>query len=303
MSHLIAYRQFCQEQEVPIFMQDWYLDATVGAGRWIPVVAHQNGRVAGVWPVVLKKKWIILPVVTMPPFLRYCGPILADWLTDEQLQMQVLRALKSNLPFAVRFSQDLPPTTNRGLLHQCKFKIRERTTYVLEAIHRQDEVYYGMKADYRNNKLPKAEKDYTCTDEVRIERFLELHDALYRRQKLPVPATHDYIRQLHDTLLRHGAGALIGARNRDTGRIDAVAWLAFGSGTCYLLASADEHDARKNAVSIFIQWQAIRYAHDRFGATRFDFLGSMIPKIAAVRKQFGAKPQEYLRIESWFVGR
>jgi hypothetical protein len=299
MTNKARYAQFCADQaheEVPIFMQPWYLDATAGPDGWDAAIAMRQGKVLGIWPYVLKRRWLFQSV-TMPPFLRFCGPLLSEEVVNLALQSSLLKEMEAQLPKVARFSQDLPYACPVKLIADFGFRRKERFSYVLEDIHRQDEVYYGIKADYRNNKLPKAEKAYTWTDEVDLDTFLEMHRKVYKRQKLKLPADDAYFRRLDAALAAHGARAILGAKHQETGKIDAVAYLIAWKGTCYLLASADDVDARKQAPSIFILWQSIRYAFHHFGATQFDFLGSMVPSIASVRKQFGAKPVAYWRIE------
>jgi hypothetical protein len=297
MTNKALYAQFCAEQaQVPIFMLPWYLDATAGSDGWDAALATQQGKVLGVWPYVLKHRWWFHSV-TMPPFLRFCGPILSEEVVDSALQSKLLRELETQLPKVARFSQDLPYASETKLIADLGFRQKERFSYVLEDIHRQDEVYYGIKSDYRKNKLPKAEKVYTFVDDVDLDTFLAMHRKVYKRQKLKLPTDDTYFRHLDAALQAHSARAIIGAKHKETGKIDAVAYLIAWKDTCYLLASADDVEARKQAPSIFILWQSLRFAFHHFGATKFDFLGSMVPSIASVRKQFGAQPIVYQRIE------
>jgi Acetyltransferase (GNAT) domain len=304
MTNRTQYQQFCtSEPDLPIFMQWWYLDATCGDTGWESAIVEQSGRVVGIWPYFVKKTWGISRV-TMPPFLRQCGPWVSENTDDPEDYNDILADLARQLPKTSAFSQDLPFQPSERLPMRWRgYQLSERTTYTLNDVHKQDETYYQIKSDYRKNKLPKAEKHYNLDTEVPIETFLKLHTATYLRQKMELPADDAYIRQLDTALEKHGARRIIGARHKESGEVHAVAYLIADAHTCYLLASADVVEYRSNAPSIFVLYHGILQAHAHFQVQKFDFLGSMVKKIASVRKQFGAKPKTYLRMErySWWL--
>jgi hypothetical protein len=298
------YRQFCaSEPDLPIFLQWWYLDATCGTDGWQVALSEQSGRVVGVWPYFLKQSWGVKRI-TMPPFLRQCGPWVSEKTNDPDDFVDILADLAKQIPQTPAFSQDLTYQTSDRLPTRWRgYQLTERTSYTLTDVHKQDEIYYKIKSDYRNNKLPKAEKHYTLEPEVPLETFLRLQTSTYQRQNMPLPSTDLFFQNLDAALEAHHARLIIGARHKESGEIHAVAYLIADAHTCYLLASADVAEHRPNAPSIFVLWHSILLANSHFHVQKFDFLGSMVKKIAAVRKQFGAKPRTYQRMErfSWWM--
>ena len=53
-----AYREFCRDvPDLPVFVQDWYLDAVCKDGTWDAAVVSENGLTVGVLPYFLKRKY------------------------------------------------------------------------------------------------------------------------------------------------------------------------------------------------------------------------------------------------------
>jgi hypothetical protein len=291
------YRIFCAEQkELPIFMQAWYLDA-VCPEQWQVVLVEKAGKIVGAWPYHLKKKWFFQRV-TMPVLLRQCGPFVAEsWRGAEQYST-VIEELADQLPITAAFSQDLPyQATDLLPLHWKGFRLSQRFSYQLTDLFDQATLLKGIKASYRKDKIPKAEKHYELDAEVDIEVFLRLHSATYQRKGLKEPASQAYIRRLDQSLAQHKGRVIIGAKDKATQEIHAAAYLIYDEYTAYLLMSADDGAHRKEGSGIYAIWLAIQYTHQVLGLNTFDFCGSMVKKIASVRKQFGAQIKSYLRIE------
>jgi Acetyltransferase (GNAT) domain len=294
-----AYVDFCaSEPLLPIFLQPWYLDATCGVGKWDYANVAENGQMIAVWPYFVKKTWGINRI-TVPPFLRQCGPWISKEITDLDHKLQLIVQMAAQFPFVFRFVQDLNYTASDLIssTHLSDFTTKERFSYILDEIHKQDEVFFQIKKDYRKNKIPKAEKNYELTTDVPLSLFLSMQKATYKRQNLPQPASDAYISALDAALVTHHARQLLGARHRETGEIHAIAYLIADKNCAYLLAAVhlDQHKAM--ASGIFVQWHAILQSFTHFGVRQFDFLGSMVPKIESVRKQFGAHKKNYLRLE------
>src|SRR5690606_23353867 len=68
------YKKLCTEEpSIPIFSQDWWLDATAGSHNWDVALVENRDNIAACMPYVTNKR-AGLKISTVPP-LTYClGP-------------------------------------------------------------------------------------------------------------------------------------------------------------------------------------------------------------------------------------
>ncbi|MDR0845251.1 MAG: GNAT family N-acetyltransferase, partial [Tannerella sp.] len=58
-----AYHTLCRtEESIPIFSQEWWLDAVCGESNWDVLLTEENNRVQAAWPLYMPLRGI----VTMP---------------------------------------------------------------------------------------------------------------------------------------------------------------------------------------------------------------------------------------------
>ena len=101
-----AYRQFCQTApDLPLFLQDWYLDAVCTDGAWDAALARAGKNVVGVLPYFIKTKgpW---RYVAMPRLARMMGPWLLPEYRKPRREMPLLEELIDQLPRLAAFEQD-----------------------------------------------------------------------------------------------------------------------------------------------------------------------------------------------------
>lgn len=70
------YREFCKiEINIPIFSQDWWLDAVCGENNWDVAIVERGGEIWATMPYYVKKKWGFT-IITMPPLTQKLGPYI-----------------------------------------------------------------------------------------------------------------------------------------------------------------------------------------------------------------------------------
>ena len=69
------YNDFCKKNELPIFFQPWWLDATAGKNNWGVAIYEKSNEVFGVLPFFYKNK-TILKFLGLPIFSQHLGPWL-----------------------------------------------------------------------------------------------------------------------------------------------------------------------------------------------------------------------------------
>lgn len=278
-------------------MQDWYLDAVCeGGGAWDAIVLEKGGQVVAVWPYFLKKKWL-WQYVAMPPLARMMGPyVLPEWrnLRKEPALMEEMIGLLP--PRLSAFEQDFPYTVGNWLPFFWKgFRQTTRYSYLLK-IGDLDKTWKNMAADYRNQKIPRAQQQVEVKTGCLPEEFIRIHNSGFERKGMRPPVASSLLLRLDAALAEHGQREIFMAVDRQTGALHSVGYLAWDARSAYLLMAGDAPELRASGAGIFLIWEMIRYSQEVLQLPVFDFLGSMIQPVERVRRQFGAVQQPYFRL-------
>lgn len=294
MDNQDKYRLFCRQQtHLPVFAQDWYLDAVCAGGRWSAVLVEEAGRVAAVLPYFIKRKGPFR-YITMPVLCKFMGPYFPADLTDDYKQQKLMKILVAGLPDVDYFYQQFYyDCTNWLPFYWAGFQQQTRYSYLLDNIQDLEATHTVLHADYRNHKLRKASAQLVLSTEGTLAEFLTLVGKSYARQHLALPFSSSYFQNLYEVLQQQAAGQLFFARD-EKGLAYSAACLIWDERAAYLLLAGDDPEYRSSGSGIFLTWELIRFASQVLRLPRFDFLGSMIEPIERVRRQFGARQQPYL---------
>jgi len=291
-----AYRQFCKENpRLPIHAQDWYLDSVCAGGKWGAATVEKDGQVVAAMPWFLKKKGPFR-YIAMPPFVKYMGPYLRPSDAPcHPLKIQGLYGeLIAQLPAIHRFEQDFNPAVTNWLPFYWKgYRQTTRYTYRL-FLGDLDRVYDGFNRSIQRN-IRKAEGIVSISQGGKIEDLYRLNRMSFERQGLPAPYSFEVLKSHDEALHAHHARQLFFA-NDESGRTHSAGCLMFDAETAYYHISGDDPETRKSGAGILLTWEVMRYAKEVLGLDYFDFEGSMIESIEAVRRQFGAAQLPYFRV-------
>lgn len=296
------YRRFCAEApDLPLFMQDWYLDAVCGEGQWSAALVRKGDKVVGIFPYFLKKK-LLWQYVAMPPLCRMMGPYLLPEHRTPRREMPLLRELIGQLPPLAAFEQDFNYTATNWLPFYWRgFQQTTRYSYLLQLTDLKT-LRANLTPDYRNNKLPKAAAKVRVQTGDDLNLFFRVHNRSFQRQGLEAPIPFELLQRLDQALVAHRAREIFWATDTKTGAVHSVAYLAWDQHSAYYLLAGDDPALRSSGAGILLAWEAIRYAQETLNLKTFDFAGSMIKPIERVRRQFGAEPKPYFRVKkewSW----
>lgn len=285
--------------DAAVFFEPWYLD--ILAPGWEIALGYRGETPVAAWVYFPSRKGP-LKLITMPPLVRFMGPLIAPDFRDPAHLQQLLPDLWQQIPRPHACVQQAHYTLEHWLpLHEKGFRQSTRFSYHIDLTRGVDDCRADLCAPYRNQKIPRAEKHYEVVESQDIDAFLAVQESSFRRQGLAVPVSEDTIRQLWLAVRSQNRGTLLLARHRTSGSIDSGAFLIWDRDTLYHLMAGDHPEGRRQSAGILVTWACIEYGC-RHGFRRFDFLGSMIPSIAAVRRQFGARPVPYSTL-SWFSHR
>ncbi len=287
-----TYRKFCKtEKDLPIFFQDWYLDAVCHPGTWDAAVSLQNGEIVAVMPYFLKQKWGFR-YFTMPHFVKHLGPYIRPQFRAPKVSHSILQDLIQQLPKIDAFKQDFHPTLTNWLPFYWKgYQQTSRYIYILDLQPEIAEIRRNINRNMRRN-IKKAEAKLTITDKFPLETFYAINKKSFKRQGVNIPYSFDLLKKHDKALQAHGARKIFYAVDEQK-NIHSAAYLIWDQVSSYYHLSGDDPAFRSSGSGIFLIWKAIEYTKIELGLTTFDFEGSMMAKIEAIRRQFGAQQLAY----------
>jgi hypothetical protein len=270
---------------LPIFFEPWLLD--ILAPGWQAVVLVNEGHPLGVWTWYPRIRWG-LHTAAMPLLMRFMGPYLMPGQPAD-----ILGRLWSMLPRMVMMEQHLHYTISAAdAVAQLGCHTSERISYHMDLRRGHEALWQDVRPAYRNQKIPRAAASLVVAPDDDVDAFLRVNRATYTRQGLEAPAPADLVRRLSAAAHERGRGRILLARDHQNNEVMSGAFLLWDQDTIYHLMAGDDPRGRPLHAGIFLTWACIAYGIER-GLHTFDFLGSMIPSIAAVRRQFGAVPTPY----------
>lgn len=300
MDDKLAWLEFCRSAppDLPVFFQNWFLDAVCEGGEWQVILARKNGRIIGGWPIFLKRKFGFR-YVAMPRLCRLLGPYLLPEIRQSASQeMSVLKELIGRLPpDLMAFEQDFHYQNQNWLpFFWQKFRQTTRYSFQLSPLADPDFLWKNIAADYRNQKIGKAEKLVSLRTDLSPDEFWRIQKLSFSRQNEEVPLGFSPFKKLHDAAVLNGSGQLFFAVDSSE-NIHSAAFLIWDKSTSYLLMAGDDPQFRQSGAGIWLIWEMVKFSHNSLKVNTFDFLGSMNPNIERVRRQFGAEVRPYFRIQ------
>lgn len=286
-----AYRSICQHwPHLPVFAQDWFLDAVCARGEWNAVVVREGEEVVAVLPYFLKKRGP-LRTITLPPFVKYLGPYIHPVHSGLTQEHRWIGALIDGLPPHLSFKQQFHPAQTNWLPFYWKgFRQTTRYTYRID-LSDLDALYAGLNRNIRRN-LQKAKAQVNVSTEGSLEEFYRLNAASFQRQGLQIPYSFEQLQRHDEALAARGARTLFFARDEQE-RLHSAAYLIWDKQRSYYHLSGDDPALRDSGAGILLVWEAIQYTLEQLGLPVFDFEGSMLAPVEAIRRQFGARQEPY----------
>lgn len=288
------YLQFCEAQPLaPIFAQGWYLDAAPDGQQWeVALATDEHGRVLAAMPYCLKTKWGFQYSV-MPLFVKHLGPFLSAEALPLSRQHQVMAELISQLPRLDGFSASFSPHIGNWLPFY--WQGYRQTTYYTYQLNLQDPSLEQRINRNMQRNLRKAAAQLKLRHDLPLAELHRLIGLSFGRQSKALPYTWPQLERHHQALVDHQAQQLFFAED-EQGRVHSAACLIWDRHAAYYHLSGDDPNLRAAGGGIWLVWQAIQYARDVLKLPVFDFEGSMLPAVEAIRRQFGAQQVPYFYV-------
>lgn len=277
------YHLFLDEHpEVPIFMQDWWMDAVCVGKEW--------DVVAGM-PCLIRKrlgfKYIVMPQETQIGGL-FTPPM---GFQEQQTKTAEIQDALQHLHLAYYYQQFPIGSPIPEKLANEGFDIIDKITYRIEDLHNLEEVEKNFSTNKRR-QIKKAESLQVLT--MLPDEFYAFHAACLREQGKEISYSQEFFRSLSNACQQHNASRIIAIGN-DSEHIHAAAFLVHDRHSCYYLIPCYSPQYKDSGAGALLVWESIRYAASL--GLAFDFEGSMIPGVANHYRQFGAVPTPYRAVE------
>ena len=315
MTNKEIYRDFCQNTpELPIFMQDWWLDAVCAGKQWDVLLcvesadgSHvlsvgeqdvQRERIVAVLPYLIRKRaW--MRYIIMPQMTQIGGAWLREDVAHDvqkveaigQTLVQQLSALQLDYYYQ-HYPIDSPLVE---YLRLQGFKVKERVTYRIEDLSNLDAVINAFSKN-KKRQLQKAlslHADYN----LNIEDFYRFHMDCLHQQGKAISYSREFLLVLERKTKRLSQSQVLAIRNADE-QLLAAAFLVWDKHSMYYLIPCYSPLHKDSGAGALLVLEAIKLAR-KLGVA-FDFEGSMIRGVAQHYKQFGSTPTTYYSVEKYY---
>ncbi|NOX63308.1 MAG: GNAT family N-acetyltransferase [Chloroflexi bacterium] len=282
-------------KDLPLFAQDWWLDATAPAA-WDAVTIEENGRVIARLPYAIQRHRG-LTLLTMPLLTPHLGPWLAPlpgkYATRLSREHQLLDALIDRLPPFDLFQQSFHPhITNWLPFYWRGFRQTTRYTYIIPDLGDLDRVWDGFRSNIKR-AIHKAKKQVAVRSDLGLETFWRLNRLTFQRQGMEPPYNLDYLIRIDEACGQRNQRRMFFAEDA-RGRIHAALYLVWDHQTAYYLMGGNDPELQNSGAPSLLMWEAIQFAATT--SKRFDFEGSMIPGVERFFRGFGARQTPYFRV-------
>lgn len=311
MTNKEKYKELCEEVEMPIFMQYWWLESVSAGKDWDVLLAYDElepETILAALPYETGKR-LWKHYVAQQEMSPYMGIWFAESIRQHPEQInaicedfhQQLAGLKLS-SFHQRFACESPaPQVLNGLGYQTV----ERRTYVLEDLQDLDKVIAGFSRNKRK-KLEKLTLTYKVQD-LEPEEFFRFHTATCSQKKRSVNYTREMLLVLYEKTQERNQGTMFGVYSADKALL-AEAFLVWDKTTAYMLLNTFDHDYPDNGARELLTLEAIRRTRDLGLCLDFTYHRDYLKHYGAKRHTYstvywGTKTSHWItRIKEWLNG-
>ena len=295
---LQKYRSFCESQPgLPIYYQPWYLDGIAGAGGWDVLVVEAGSVTAAIMPFTLEKRFF-WRMLRQPMIAKMSGPYLAPDFRGTKESSEILNRLIAALPAYDFLSVQCHYSLDNWMpFSWAGFEQTTKYSFLLDDLTDIDQVAQGINRNMRRN-IRKAAAQLQVVHDLGLQEFYRLAGLSMQRKSMSLPYSFEQLQKHDESLASHHARQLFFAVD-DLGQIHSAACLMWDRQSSYFHIVGDDPALRSSGSGILLIWEAVRYTVEELKLTRFDFEGSMLPEVAAIRRQFGAQPRPYFHLRHY----
>lgn len=296
MTNKELYHEFClRTSDLPIFMQDWWLDAVCAGKQWDVLLSmNENGEIQAAMPYLLRKrawmKYIVMPQQTQIGGIWVAGN---ENRVSDACQDLVRQLAELGLSYYYQHYPIGSPAVEA--MRALGFKVKERITYRIEDLTNLDKVIDAFSKN-KKRQLQKALSLHAETN-MSVEDFYRFHVQCLQKQGKQISYSREFLLVLERKTTRLQQSQILTICNADN-EVLAAAFLVWDKKNMYYLIPCYDPQYKDSGASALLVLEAIKLARQK-GVT-FDFEGSMIRGIANHYKQFGSTRTLYYSVEKYY---
>ena len=296
MTNKELYHEFClRTSDLPIFMQDWWLDAVCAGKQWDVLLSmNENGEIQAAMPYLLRKrawmKYIVMPQQTQIGGIWVAGN---ENRVSDACQDLVRQLAELELSYYYQHYPIGSPAVEA--MRALGFKLKERITYRIEDLTNLDKVIDAFSKN-KKRQLQKALSLHAETN-MSVEDFYRFHVQCLQKQGKQISYSREFLLVLERKTTRLQQSQILTICNADN-EVLAAAFLVWDKKNMYYLIPCYDPQYKDSGASALLVLEAIKLARQK-GVT-FDFEGSMIRGIANHYKQFGSTRTLYYSVEKYY---
>jgi len=298
MDSKTIYKKFIKENDLPIFFQDWWLDAIACKDNWDVIITfNKNKEVTAVWPIYFTKRFG-LNVISNPILSPYLGiwfnyPFEISYsrkIDFEEREIDKMIKLLPNFYFLqCGFHEKF---TNWQPFYWAGFEQTSYYTYIIEPDQPIELLYKNLKPNVRNH-IKNAEIHYVIEENNDIEFFYELIQYTFDNQNISNPINYKLLKNIFVELIEHNQCKLIVAKNIDN-QLVCGSLFVYDKFSVYNILSGCNRNVNISGAMQLILWKGICFANEN--KLSFNFEGSMIKDVNELYSSYGAKQIQYFLI-------
>ncbi len=292
------YKIFCDNNDVPIFSQYWWLDIVCGAEAWDVIIIEENGEIVATMPFHFRRKYffdiILMPKLTpnMGPFYKYEENITNSkkLAFEEECLSQIMQKLPKTSLFLQKFHYSV---TNWLPLYWENYKQTTHYTYIIKNIKNKKQILKNFSSAKRKEVNRAQRQSLKVIYDIDAATFYEHHKSTLENQNKSIVYSKELLQKIVSKVQELNKGQIIGVKdyNRELLCCMLIVW---DNKSAYSLISSINSECRNQKISAFMFYEAIKYASTYVDV--FDFEGSMIKGVENSFRRFGTTQTPYFKI-------
>lgn len=288
MTNKEIYHQLCEQNSLPLFLQDWWLSGVCAGKQWdVLLVQDEQGHVRAAMPYQTEKH-LWQSYVVMPTLTPYGGV----WVHPDVQNEQELRAIARNLEEQIEqlhigflyqryFLGARLPQLLRG-----KYATLHRSTFLLEPTGGADAILKGFSQNKRKKLLEKA-ADYRV-DTLSCEDFYRMHVACNAEKNKQLWYTREALLVQYKKATDRGCCRIICIRDAANHPL-AAAVVVWDKERVYQLLNCYIHEQKDNGARERLTLEVLLHA-EQLGLS-VDFLSHR-----QYLRHYGAKRHDFMAV-------
>ena len=293
------YREWCCHEDVPLFLQSWWMDAVCIKGEWDVFLYEKNGEILAAMPFHLRKK-VGLKFIIEPQLTQYSGIWIKypencafhkRALLEKEICFYFIEKLKNIGCFF--YQQTFSPRfTNWQPFYWKGFRQTTRYTYRINDLSNLDKCFENFS--YAKQKhIKKANDDLQIDLSISADEFYDFHRECLGQKNATIEYSQELLLSIYDESAKREQGKIIALKDKNK-IIHSALFVVWDKNCAYALISAINPQFKSDGASTKMFWEAIQFVSDKTEV--FDFEGSMIEGVAQSFQQFGAEQVPYFCI-------